>query len=64
MEIENKYLSALCDRDIDKVKSAEENFKLYDERAKIKAGLRTAKTEEEKQKLQIRFDEITEQIKK
>jgi len=52
------------DRDTVKVKSAQDNYQLYADRAQAKALLKTEKDEDEIKKLQAQIKDITEKIKK
>jgi len=58
MEIEAKYLEAFMDRDTETLKNAEDNFMIIEQRAKLKAQLRLAETEEEKSRLQLELDRL------
>lgn len=64
MQMENKYLDSFMDRDTVKVKSAQDNYQLYADRAQAKALLKTEKDEDEIKKLQAQIKDITEKIKK
>lgn len=61
-QIENRYLESFMDRDISNLMNAEEKFKLYDERANLKAQLRAANTPEEKSRLNKKLEEVSEKI--
>lgn len=62
MEADNRYMEVFCDRDLDKVKSAEEQYALVEKRATIKAELRTTTNPAEVKILQEKLDDITKQI--
>jgi len=62
LEIDNKYMEVFCDRDTEKVQSAQDRYILVDQRAQVRSALKKATTDEERKSLQDKYDEITKQI--
>jgi hypothetical protein len=61
IELENRYLESFCDRDVEKVLSAEEKMPLYEKRAELRIKLKQA-PESDKEAIQKEIQEITERI--